>query len=119
MSTNILQSTSDQTANRCRYGLFVRINFPEVKKFPNNLPTWYYRGDKFTLDENKMLINLVKMFINHHNKYQIAELYDNNKDRNDPARIIIRFKAGIVEENRLQNYSDALNKIILPPYLKT
>lgn len=117
MSTNVPKSTSDQTAKRCRYELFVRLKFSEMQRFPNKSATWCYRGDKFTIDEDKMLINLIRQFINHNHKYQLAELYDNSKL--PPDRIILRFKEGVIETNRLQEYNHIINKIILPEYLKS
>lgn len=104
--------------NRCRFDMFVRLKPDNVNRYPNNSFTWCHRGDRYTQDEFQMLGKLLQMLIRHHEKYISIELYDNNFERNEPKRVIVKMYKGNVEKNLLYDYSDMIEKIILPEWLK-
>jgi hypothetical protein len=111
--------TNPQTPNeRCRFDMFTVLRPSLVKNFPNKKPEWTYRGDKYTTEAPKALQNLIRMFINHGNKWQLLELYDNTRPKSDPDRIILKYKNGIIERNRLQDYFPMLENFPLPEFLK-
>jgi len=104
---------------RSRFDMFVVLKPQAVSRYPKRSLAWCHRGDKYTDDPDKMLCNLLKMFINHYKQYQLVELYDNTRPKNDPERIIMKLKDGVIEINRLLPlYSPMLTKIYLPEYLK-
>jgi hypothetical protein len=101
--------------DRCRFDLFIRKKPHFVK--PGQKPEWCHRGDVYTQEANRMLINLVRMFANHWHEYVLAELYDNTRPINDPQRIVLRYKDGTLETNNLNNYPFVSELIALPTFL--
>jgi len=65
-----------------------------------------------------MIAKLVQMLIRHHSKYKLAILYDTSYAMNEIERQVLKYYNGVVELNRLHDYSDMLTKIILPQWLK-
>lgn len=102
----------------CRFDLFVRLDPALVSRYPNNSLTWCHRGDKYTMREDEMLQALLRMFVKHYKGWKIGMIRDNVKGSQDPSRIILMYCNGIIEDNRLRNYSDMLTKIILPEWLR-
>lgn len=102
---------------RSRFDLFI-VLLPEVAKQQNRSPAWCHRGDKYQPDPDRQLSNLIKLFCNHFKKYWLAELYDNTRPKNDPERIVLKYKDGIIEINRLKDYETMLQQTPLPDFLK-
>lgn len=100
---------------RCRFDMFVRYNQREKR----NKHEFCYRGDFFEKDPEKMLWSLVRMLVNNYHRYFLSELYDNTKAKNDPARVILKWHAGIIVENRLPQYKEMLNDHPVPDWLKS
>jgi len=101
---------------KCRFGMFIRLAPGYVSHFPGQVRTWYYRGDKFTTEESKMLRNLLYMIKKRIKEYDRIELYDNTKVEN---KIVVKITDGVVEINQLQRYREMLNGYSLPIFLKT
>jgi hypothetical protein len=101
----------------CRFDLFVRLKANQVARYPNNSLTWCHRGDLYTQHEDVMLKNLIRMFLKRYAGYEIAILRDNSQPPNSPTRNILTFCKGVIEENRLRDYSSMLTKIHLPEWL--
>lgn len=100
---------------RCRFDLFVR--YPENSN--RRKKTFCYRGDYPDIqDPAKMLWSLVRMFLNKHNEFLLAELYDNTRQKSDPARTILRFKGNKILINRLKEYQEMLKDNPVPDWLK-
>lgn len=102
---------------RSRFDLFIVLR-PEIAKKQNRSPTWCHRGDKYQPDPDRQLSNLIKLFCNHYGKYRLAELYDNTRPKNDPDRIVLKYKDGVIEKNRLNDYAAMLEQTPLPDFLK-
>lgn len=98
--------------------MFIRLEPGQASRYPGRSLTWCHRGDKFTNDPEKMLCNLLRMYIKNPGKYSLIELYDNTKPKNDKERVILRVFNGVIEINRLQLYNAMLTKFVLPEYLK-
>ena len=99
---------------RCRFDMFVRYHQRERR----DKPQFTYRGDVFETEAERMLWGLVRMFVNNHMRYFLVELYDNTKPANDPSRVILKFHAGVIIENRLRDYAALLERFPVPDWLK-
>jgi len=111
----------DQIENlkeRCRFDMFTVLRPGLEKNLPYKKPEWTFSGNKYTNESPKMLWNLIKMILKNPGKWQTIELYDNTRPKNDKERIVIRIRNGVIEENRLQNYSLMLQNFSLPDFLK-
>ncbi len=99
----------------CRFELFVR--WPESSRRKMN--PFKYRGDRLGLMEaDKMIAWLVKFFIKDHHDWLLAELWDNTKQLNDPERIVLSWKRGIIDTNRLKDYEPMLQTVAIPDWMK-
>lgn len=124
----MLQSTPRPTQNpemitgtgavRCRFDLFVSLLPGAISRSPSKQRSWCHRGDKFTSEPDAMLCSLLRMFTKRYTTYQVAELYDNTRPKNDPERIVLRWCDGVIEVNRLATYAPMLSKIALPEFLQ-
>jgi hypothetical protein len=107
---------SQETANRCRFDVFVRLKPGIRSTFRNQARTWCYRGDKYTDQEYKMLRNLLSHIKKNLAIYDRIELYDNHKGPEE--RIILKLTDGTIERNQLKQYELMLLNYPLPEYLK-
>lgn len=101
----------------CRFTMFVKIIPGQISHFPGQERCWCFRGDRFADREHKMLRNLLNHFKGKIHLYQIVELYDNNKPREDPDRVIMKYQDGVIVENLLARYLDLLKGYPLPKIL--
>lgn len=98
----------------CRFDLCIR--------WPDNagrkINPFTQRGDKFEHEVDKMLWSLIRYFLKDHKNWVWAQLRDNTRAKNDPERIILYYNKGIVDVNRLKDYSLLLQNFPLPDWLK-
>jgi hypothetical protein len=104
---------------RCRFDLFVTLKRECVPFAPHKSRTWCHRGDKYTQEPDKMLCNLLRLFTNWKHSWTNAELYDNTRPKNDPERIVLKFRHGQIIINRLRTYEAMIADYPLPEILKT
>ena len=110
-----IQVANTEGVARCRFDLFVRY----TEAVRRNKKAFTYRGDHFgETDPAKMLWNLIRMFKNKYQDFLLAELYDNTRQKNDPDRLILRYKSKQIIVNRLSEYSEMLKEHPLPDWLK-
>lgn len=107
---------TDAGTVRCRFDMFIRLRPEAIVK--GKSATWCHRGDKYANEPDRMLQSLLKMFMRHHSKYILAELYDNTKPKNDVDRVILKFNAGTIEINKLAEYKILLSSMPIPNYLQ-
>src|SRR5689334_6504291 len=101
---------------RCRFDMLIR--WPDSAR--RRMNPFTMRGDRFGIFEaDKMLCSLLKYFMKEHRSWLLCELYDNTKPLNDPDRLILEYKKGIIVKNRLpKHYAGMLENFPLPEYLK-
>ena len=104
---------------RCRYDMMIR--FPsDMIRFTSNPFT--ERGDRYEKnDPNKMLVYLIRYFVNKHIKerWVRVELYDNTKPFEDVERVILKYEQGEIKINMLKNYQSCFDLVryTLPQFL--
>ena len=103
---------------RSRFDLFIVLNRQEVSRYPNKKRAWCHRGDKFFPEPDRQLQALLRMVNRYHSKWQLFELYDNTKPKNEPGRVILKMFDGVIESNQLSSYRPLLQKFILPQFLQ-
>src|SRR4051812_1817895 len=100
---------------RCRYDMMIR--FPkDVIRFTSNPFT--ERGDRFEKnDPNKMLVYLIRYFVNKHVKerWVRVEVYNNTKPPEDFERVILKYEQGEIKINRLKNYHSCFDLLRYTP----
>lgn len=107
----------------CRFMMFTvlwRVIAIERKQKPE----WWQRGDKFEKEEPaKMLQDLLRMIENHGSDWITVVLYDmtipkwERGPEGKPLRWIVKIQRGVVEINRLKNYSEMLTDFVIPNFL--
>lgn len=100
---------------KCRFIMFVRLRPGIPSHFKDLSRTGYYPGDKYTDKEPEMLRNLIKMLDKRLDHYDRVVIYDNFKS--DHEREILKIVDGIIEPNRIKQYSLMLTNYILPKWL--
>jgi hypothetical protein len=103
---------------RSRFDLFVVLQRTETSYYPNRKRAWCHRGDKFCPEPERQLQALLRMINRYRSKWQLFELYDNTKPKNEPGRIVLKMYDGVIEANRLHTYAPLLQKFILPKFLQ-
>jgi hypothetical protein len=103
---------------RSRFDMFVVLTPEALKQSRKNSRTWCHRGDKFHTEPNLQLQDLIKFFKNHFSKWHLAELYDNTIPKDAKERIVLRYKEGIIEVNRIIEYNAMLQNFYLPEILQ-
>lgn len=104
----------------CRFRMFVRVKENSTFRFKNfNDPlVGWYRGDRYEkANVHKMLSYLLGIIKNHRQQYAVMELYDETKPKTDPSRVILKMNGGMVQINRIPDYSDMLSGVALPEWL--
>jgi hypothetical protein len=104
---------------KCRFGLFVRLYDGLPSRFPRETRHFYFRGDKYTDQEDQMLINLLNLSIKSLKKYRLMMLYDTVFPVNDEKNTPFKLLDGVVEKNLLFiQYPDIMNQRAWPPFIK-
>ena len=104
---------------RCGYDMMIR--FPsDMIRFTSNPFT--ERGDRYEKnDPNKMLVYLIRYFVNKHVKerWVRVELYDNTKPPEDVERVILKYEQGEIKINMQKNYQSCFDLVryTLPQFL--
>lgn len=98
----------------CHFDMFV-VRKKNQPLFINGKREWCHRGDKYSLEEYKMLRYLVGIIKNHIEKHSLMQLHDNTVDFN--KRIIFKSLHREVKINRLPYYSKLLAGFPMPEYL--
>lgn len=107
---------SPDQATRCRFGMFVRLTPGIASPFKDQVRVWYFKGDKYTDQEPKMLRNLLNHFKKNPGKYDRVIIYDQQKTGDEKE--VLRIIEGTIERNDLHLYSFMLIKYALPEWLK-
>jgi hypothetical protein len=118
-SSGLLPMTTGEGKQRCRFDLFVQLNDGVPSKFNRGVRSWCFRGDTFTQNEDKMLINLLNLMKRYHAQYKLMHLWDNNYSKNDPDRTIFQYFNGVIEKNILWvKYSEVIAGCVWPSWIK-
>lgn len=110
--------TLQDLRRRARFDLFIVLKPGITSWFPHQKRAFCYRGDKFIKDEKRMLPSLIRLLIKKIECFETVELYDNDFHFQNDNRVILKITAGVVEINKLQNYSRLLTKVSLPVFLR-
>lgn len=103
------------TGNKSHFDLFVRLAPGNISAFKDQQRCWCYRGDKYTSEPHKMLMNLLKLASKRISEYDIVLLSDHTRRGNDTA--ILKIVHGVIEVNQLNQYSLLLQRFPLPDFL--
>lgn len=102
---------TEKGIERCRFDMMIKWPSNVIRVTSNPFTE---RGDRFEKqDVRKMLRYLISYFHNKHRKekWVMVELYDNSITIDDPERLVMRYKDGVLEFNRLKNYIGMFEEI--------
>jgi len=97
--------------------MFIRLRGEQVQRYGKNALAWNCRGERYAVNEDQMLPNLVKLFLKQYKGYQVAQIRDNQRPANDPERIVLKYCNGVIEQNRLIDYNYMFKNTILPGWI--